>query len=578
MRAFAGLCDAIAATPSKTQKLSLVAAYFQSLVQVGRLGEAAWAAVFLSGRAFPAHEETILNVGGALLSNALEELSGATRTQISAGYRRYGDLGSAAEELLSGRNPLKPEITLKEVEAVFRSIASVSGPASKRTLVRGLLERAAPIEVKYIIKIMSGDLRIGLRESLVEEAIAKAFAREYASVRRANMLLGDIGATLRFAAGDRLGEARMRLFHPLGIMLASPVQTAEEAFASFTEALVEDKYDGIRAQAHFDGAEARIFSRTLDDITSSFPDVAEALRGLSGAAVLDGEILAWDSAANRALPFTEIQQRIGRKQPDAALIHSVPVAYVVFDMLFEGTDLMLDHPLRERGRRLDEMMSRCKRMPPFSIGSGKRDEQAMLFAPSETEVASLLPATVLRAPAWRAHTSDELATLFEAALSRGNEGLMIKDPASLYSPGRRGKSWLKLKRELATLDVVVTAVEFGHGKRAQVLSDYTFAVRDGEELKNVGKAYSGLTDAEILEMTSWFKANTITDFGHSRTVKPEIILEVAFNAVMESERHESGYALRFPRILRIRNDKPLAEIDTVERVREIFLRQHQRAG
>jgi DNA ligase-1 len=180
---------------------------------------------------------------------------------------------------------------------------------------------------------------------------------------------------------------------------------------------------------------------------------------------------------------------------------------------------------------------------------------------------------VILAPAVTADSPEKLEHIFSAARDRGNEGLMIKDVQSPYTPGRRGKSWLKLKKELATLDVVVTAVEWGHGKRNKVLSDYTFAVRDGDKLLNVGKAYSGLTDVEIAEMTEWFKAHTIEDQSFRRTVEPKVVLEVAFNNMMRSSRHESGYALRFPRILRLRTDKSADEIDTLETVREIYARQ-----
>ena len=182
-------------------------------------------------------------------------------------------------------------------------------------------------------------------------------------------------------------------------------------------------------------------------------------------------------------------------------------------------------------------------------------------------------ASIIRAPAFHASSAEELEELFMAAQGRGNEGLMIKDLDSAYTPGKRGKSWLKMKRELATLDVVVTAVEFGHGKRVGVLSDYTFGVWDGNRLVNIGKAYSGLTDAEIAEMTQWFLDHTIEDQGFRRTVEPKIVLEVAFNNMMQSDRHDSGYALRFPRIVRLRPDKTADEADTIERVREIFAKQ-----
>jgi len=189
-------------------------------------------------------------------------------------------------------------------------------------------------------------------------------------------------------------------------------------------------------------------------------------------------------------------------------------------------------------------------------------------------LASIIPVVGLLITAPTASSADDVDALFTAARERGNEGLMIKDLDSLYTPGRRGKSWLKMKRELATLDVVVTAVEYGHGKRIGVLSDYTFAVWEGERLVNIGKAYSGLTDAEIAEMTQWFLAHKVNEEGLRLEVEPKIVLEVAFNNMMRSTRHESGYALRFPRIVRLRPDKRPEDADTIETVKEIYERQH----
>jgi DNA ligase 1 len=395
------------------------------------------------------------------------------------------------------------------------------------------------------------------------------------------MLLGDIGETLRLAAAHRLGDARMRLFHPIGFMLASPAETAEEAFTYFEHAQVEDKYDGIRAQAHISDGEVRLYSRTLDEITESFPELPDALAAFPGDLILDGEIVAWHrpegaTDLGRALPFTEIQKRLGRKKVTPSMMKEVPVAFVAFDVLYANNEFVIDKPLRERGALLDRIFERAVQFP----GTTKRriptraPQGQLAFDPV---VESSSTAQVLRAPIARSDSAEDLAQIFEQALERGNEGLMIKDLNSVYSPGRRGKSWLKLKRELATLDVVVTAVEFGHGKRAAVLSDYTFAVRAGDtsdELLNVGKAYSGLTDVEVAQMTEWFFAHTVDDEGWRRTVEPQIVIEVAFNAVMISDRHNSGYALRFPRILRLRPDKTRAQIDTLERVREIF--EHQK--
>jgi DNA ligase-1 len=419
---------------------------------------------------------------------------------------------------------------------------------------------------------MTGDLRIGLKESLVEEAIAKAFEATLADVQRANMLLGDIGETSRLAAAARLADAHMRLFHPLGFMLASPAASSEEALSYFENALVEDKYDGIRAQAHISGDEVRIFSRTRDDITESFPELPDALAGLAGDVILDGEIVAWsyiDDGAGRALPFSALARRLGRKKVSEQLIREVPVAYLAFDVLYANRELLIDQPLRERAKILDELLTAPrKQMNPRSAGS-----QGRLALGSDQPLPAL--AQVLRAPVFRTVSAAELDQLFEAAKTRGNEGLMVKDPESAYTPGRRGKSWLKLKRELATLDVVVTAVEYGHGKRIAVLSDYTFAVWDGNRLANIGKAYSGLTDAEISEMTKWFLEHKIEDQGFRLVVEPKIVLEVAFNNMMRSDRHESGYALRFPRIVRLRPDKLPEDADTIERVREIYEKQIQ---
>jgi DNA ligase-1 len=388
------------------------------------------------------------------------------------------------------------------------------------------------------------------------------------------MLLGDIGETLRLGAEGKLDQARMRIFHPLGFMLASPAQSAEEALSYFDNALVEDKYDGIRAQAHCSGGEVRIFSRTRDEITESFPELPDALAGLPGDVILDGEIVAWSYLAaesgetGRALPFSALQQRLGRKKVSGAMIRRVPVAYLAFDILYAGSELLIDRPLRERAKLLDELLV----APRIPTRARLIEVQGQLMLGSPVHDPTITT-QVFRATVFRAASSEELDQLFEAAQTRGNEGLMIKDPESAYTPGRRGKSWLKLKHELATLDVVVTAVEYGHGKRIGVLSDYTFAVHDGERLVNIGKAYSGLTDAEIAEMTKWFLEHTIEDQGFRLVVEPKVVLEVAFNNMMRSDRHESGYALRFPRIVRIRTDKSPEEADTIERAQEIYEKQ-----
>jgi DNA ligase 1 len=587
MLKLAQTCERIAATTKKLEKVASVADYFCSVSPE----EAGVAAIFFSGRPFPVWEETTLQVGGTLLWRTVQELSGKSEAELTTAYRRLGDLGAVAGEVLGDHRASKsnvgadalvrpttlggePGLTTPEVQATFRQIAAARGSAAKSALVRELLSQVSPLEAKYIVKIMTGDLRIGLKESLVEEAIAKAYGGTLAEVQRANMLLGDLGEALKLAAMGKLSKARMRLFHPLGFMLASPAASAAEALGYFANAVVEDKYDGIRAQAHCAGEEVRIFSRTRDEITESFPELPQALAGLPHEAILDGEIVAWSylpsesDKPGHALPFRALQQRLGRKKVSEQLLREVPVAYLVFDALYAAGELLIDRPLRERGKIVDELLSnrvaRQARTPALH-------QQKLAFEALE-ESAPI--AGVIRAPVFRVSSPEELDQLFNASQARGNEGLMIKDPESPYTPGKRGRSWLKLKRELATLDVVVTAVEYGHGKRIGVLSDYTFAVWDGERLVNIGKAYSGLTDAEISTMTKWFLEHTTEDQGFRLMVEPKIVLEVAFNNMMGSDRHESGYALRFPRIVRLRPDKLAEEADTIERAREIYEKQH----
>src|SRR5215469_3790220 len=391
MLRFAETAERIASTTKKLQKTAQLAEYFQSVPAE----EAAVAAVFFSGRPFPVWEETTLQVGGIQLWRLMSELSGKSEEELTATYRERGDLGAVAGAVLppagtrrscssssKGRPDHEDSFSPGRVQGIFREIAIARGPSAKGGLLRELLASVSPLEAKYIVKIMTGDLRIGLKESLVEEAVAQAFAdggAKLKEVQRANMLLGDIGETLKLAAEGRLSQAKMRLFHPIGFMLASPAESAEDALSYFPNAWVEDKYDGIRAQAHCSGDAVRFFSRTRDEITESFPELPEALAGLGQDAILDGEILAWsyltgDAAADqpgppdtleerpapqpphgRALLFSALQQRLGRKKVSEKLMRTIPVAYLVFDVLYAGGKLVIDRPLRERAKILDDL-------------------------------------------------------------------------------------------------------------------------------------------------------------------------------------------------------------------------------
>ena len=543
MRSFVQIANAIGGTSKKLEKVRLISEFLKSLSAT----DAAIAARFLSGHVFAGYDERTLGIGAANLSRVIAETAGQPSHDLGAAYRKHGDLGDMAEELVRGTHR-DGDLSLAEVARLFDDLAAARGQARKAELLANALQRGSAGDVKYIVKITTGDLRIGSKESLVEEAIAKAFERPLAEVRRANMMTGDIGETLTLAAENKLDRATVRLFHPIGFMLATPVETPDDLFdereePEFPPLLVEEKYDGIRAQVHKDKrGEVRIFSRTLDEVTE-FPELVQPISELPGELILDGEILAWRDT--RPLPFTELQKRLGRKRLDLFVQNDIPVKYVVFDLLFQDGKLLLNEPLTKRKAYLDAV-----------CGNGRRALQVA----GRTEC----------------RTADELQLAFRNALQAGHEGIVAKAATSLYVPGRRGGFWFKLKQPFATLDVVVTAVEYGHGKRHKVLSDYTFAVRDGVRLLNIGKAYSGLTDADIREYTEFFLQHTLEDHGHRRTVTPAVVLEVAFNNIQKSARHESGYALRFPRIVRIRKDKAASEIDTLETVAKLFARQSVR--
>jgi len=537
MLRLAQLCESIAATSKKGEKIALVAEY----LRIAGVEEAALGALYLCGRVFPRREERVLSIGFSILLRAVAGVAKKGSAELALVLRHHGDLGAGAEEILRD-HPVGASVSLSQIAEVYASLADQRRAAAKQALLEHALQRLSAVEAKYFIKIATGELRIGLKESLVEEAIAKAFDQTLPAVQRANMLLGDITEVLRLAVANRLSSVSLQLFRPLSVMLASPAETPDDLVAAFPNgALVEDKFDGIRAQVHKRDRQVEIYSRTLDRVTE-FPELLEPFRGITANFILDGEIIGWREG--RAIPFTELQQRLGRKQIDLFTSSQVPVSFVAFDLLLLDDRALLDTPLAERRLLLERLLA-------------KNEQPALQFTRAEL-----------------CRTVDEIENRFLLALNTGNEGLLAKAPESPYVPGRRGQFWMKLKRPLATLDVVVTIAEYGHGKRRGLLSDYTFAVRDDGRLVNIGKAYSGLTDIEIRELTQYFLSHTTEDRGFQRDVEPTVVLEVAFNNIQRSDRHDSGFALRFPRIVRLRPDKPVAEIDTLARVREIFDSQH----
>ena len=558
MERFALTAQRIASTPGKLEKVATLASYLRSLDDADLIA----AARFFTGNPFASRDRRTLSIGGRAIVAAAQRVWDFDDAALSANYRATGDLGAALGALV--RPPVdamlfRDRLTPATLDVLFGEIAEASGKRANRRR-EAVLERILracddSLVATYVVKIITGDLRVGLREGLVVDAIAAAFDADAGAVRRGLMACGDVGAVALAAKHGTLDELRVEYGTPIGFMLASPIPYGETYAELAGDAwLFEDKYDGIRVQAHVRAGSVALYSRRLNDVTAAYPEVAGELAMLSSDAILDGEIVAIRD--ERVQPFRALQPRLQRKVVDESLRAEVPVAYVVFDLLALDGDLLIDEPLARRREQLASL---------FGAGPHLR----------------LSPFERLDEP-----VPEQVNERFEAARARGNEGLMLKRAGAPYLPGRRGKWWFKLKRELSTLDVVVVAVEWGHGKRSGVLSDYTFAVR-GEhgELLTIGKAYSGLTDAEIAALTPWFLDHRLPiehqrakARSHEIPVEPKIVLEVAFDVIARSELHESGFSLRFPRIVRIRDDKPAEEIDTIGRVAEIYSEMLEREG
>ena len=572
--AFARVGDAIAATTGKLRKIEILSEYFRTLDD----DALPVAALYLAGRAFAQSDPRVLNIGGAVIKRALLAVSGVGEDHLRRLGSSLADLSEVADAVLPGKTQPRP-FSLVESMELFSDLEKTRGPLAKGERLQETLARLTALEARYVIKILTGELRIGLKEGLLEESLAVAFAQPADDIREANMLLGDLGRVALLACAGQLRSAELTLFQPIKSMLASPEPTAEAiwqrheelhtanptpAEAAETAATpladadraprtaavaasvvwVEDKFDGVRTQLHHaadaNGGPGRveIYSRDLRRVTGQFEEIAKtAAGGLRDTAIFDGEIVAYEKG--KRLTFFDLQKRLGRRAPDLFMKENVPIVFLVFDLLHLNGRSLLAEPLAERRRLLDG-----------------------LVLPSPT---------IRRVDVVQAASADEIEAAFTGARAHGNEGLIIKDPASLYTPGRRGLAWLKLKKELATLDVVVVGAEWGHGKRNSVLSDYTFAVRDETtgELKTIGKAYSGLTDVEILELTAHFQQNILATRGKYHEVRPDVVLEIAFDSIQPSTRHTSGLSMRFPRIKTLRRDKNPSEIDTVTYARTL---------
>jgi len=542
MDALAQACEDIARVSSKLKKIQRLAAYLQPLdecdlllaVQFLSAGPAAQPGV--NQTLFPAEEKTSLSVGRAIIREALQMATGWDREILRICFSETGDSGETASLLLRGLSADEP-MALRDAEQLYTQLSLARTSTRKRELLTQIYLRYRPLTIKYFIKIITRGLRIGLMERMVEEAVALACAVPAASVREANNRLGDLPQVALAARRGELASIETRLFHPMDFMLAKPLERLED-LADPAHWFIEDKYDGIRSQIHFDNGQVRIFSRGMEELTQAFPEIAAAWKNIPGKGIVDGELLAWRDG--RPLNFNILQQRIARKRVRATLIQEVPVIFMGYDVLLHNDTLLLNKSFEPRRQALESILENA---PP------------LLHISQQHKAATL----------------EDVDRLFRESRERGNEGLLLKRKGSLYEPGKRTGAWRKLKRPFGTLDVVITAAEQGNGRRAIYFSDYTFAVRTPSGgFANIGKAYSGLTNNEIKELTKILRAASTEKFGRVILVKPEVVLEVAFDGVQKSPRHKSGYALRFPRILRWRKDKKSDQSDDLARVEALY--------
>ncbi len=509
----AALCRSLEATPGRLDKVRLVAEFLRGLAG----DETAAAVAYLTGRAFPTSDTRVLGVRG---------------------------LPTA------GPPALEPSVTLGDVAETFAAVAGASGPGSRRireARLAGLAARATEEERALLWRIITGEMRTGVSDGLVLEAIALAAGAEPAAARRAALFLGDLSAVATLArtgGADALATATPRLFVPLSPMLAEIATDFDTILAAHGgRTALEYKYDGARIQLHRAGDRVAIWTRGLSDVTASLPDVVEiARRDLEGGPfILDGEVVALD-AAGRPLPFQELMRRLRRVHGVAALAREMPLGLHFFDCLVADGRPLVDAPYAERWDALAAV-----------TGGRYLAERAIVDS-----------AQVARA-------------FFDRALAAGHEGVMAKDLASAYEPGGRGKRWFKLKEAL-TVDCVIVAVDRGSGRRAGWLSNYHLAVRDGDAFADVGKTFKGLTDQQFREMTERLWALAVADDGYTVRVRPEVVVEIAYNEIQKSPTYPSGFALRFARITRLREDKPPGQATTLEELRALYERQFRTKG
>jgi DNA ligase-1 len=554
-KSLAELLEKVEATKKRLEIIGMAADFLRCL----DAEEVEPAVSMILGRAFPKWSQKTLDVSWATLSGILQRITGVDWDVFREAFTGTGDVGAAAKAVFEKTNVkkqallLEKTLTITEVRRLLRSIAGTAGSGSrekKERLIAALLSQASAVEAKYLVKIFVGEMRTGLYEGLMEQAVAKAFDVPLATVQKASMVMGDIGevATIAKTEGKkRLSQIGFQVFRPVKLMLAQKADTVSYALAEHAgRTAFEYKYDGARVQIHKQGGEVRVFSRRLTDVTRSLPEVVEAVKTniKAGEAIVEGEVIAVDGGGC-PIPFQHLMRRFKRVHEVRGMAEKIPVRLYLFDVLFLGGESLIALPYVQRRKVLAE-------------NAGELPLTAQLVTDKK----------------------DRAETFLNKAMDAGHEGLMAKKLDSPYTPGTRGKRWFKIKPVLEPLDLVITAAEYGYGRRHGWLSDYYLAALDAGTGKflNVGKTFKGLTDAEIIEMTQRLKELTVREERNRVVVLPKIVVEVAYNEIQKSPKYKSEMALRFVRISRIRDDKNPEDADTIEKVREIFERQFAKKG
>ena len=548
---FAEFCSVIEKISSTLELTARIAAFIRKVEDDDDLYNVIH---FLMGRVFPPWDEREIGVGVGLIYEALRQVTGVSKSRIEQLIKETGDLGLAAEKLLKEKKQttlFQEELTIKRVKEIFEEMAKLSGEGSQKRrvmLLTDLYVSATPVETRYLTRLILGEMRLGVGEGIIRDAIARAFGIDSSIVERAYMLTNDYGRVAVVAkkeGKDGLMKMKIQLHYPVKMMLAQVTESVDEALKEMKEAAVEWKYDGSRVQVHYGDGKVTIFSRRLENVTSALPEIVDEVKKcVRENVILDGEVIAVKDG--RPMPFQQVLRRFRRKHEISKAMERIPLIVYFFDILYDG-ETLIDLPLKERRKKLEEVIS-------------------------ESEIIKVAQQVV---------TSDPkvVEEEFNRAIEAGHEGLMLKRLDSPYTPGKRGKLWLKLKAVMETLDLVVVGGEWGEGKRSHLLSSFELACRDENgRLLRVGKVATGFTDEDLEELTELFKPLIEYEEGKKVVFQPKYLFEVAYQEIQKSPKYESGFALRFPRFVRLRDDKSVEEADTLERIAKLYEMQFKSKG